>query len=105
VKSSVLHYIQCFITGNRPAGPNLGDTDGIVELWFDNINGFNAFANSPSYLNVIKLDEERLTDPKKCQYFFGKAYDHKYWSGIRVVLKRRRSEQARRTTNVTAAPV
>jgi hypothetical protein len=48
----------------------LGDTDGIVELWFDNINGFNAFANSPSYLNVIKLDEERFTDPKKCEYFF-----------------------------------
>jgi hypothetical protein len=48
----------------------LGDTDGIVELWFDNIDGFNAFANSPSYLNVIKLDEERFADPKKCEYFF-----------------------------------
>jgi hypothetical protein len=70
VKRYVRHYIQCFITGDRPAGPNLGDTDGIVELWFDNIDGFNAFANSPSYLNVIKLDEERFTDPKKCEYFF-----------------------------------
>ena len=48
----------------------LGDTDGIVELWFDNIDGFNSFANSPSYLNVIKQDEERFTDPKKCEYFF-----------------------------------
>jgi uncharacterized protein (DUF1330 family) len=46
------------------------DTDGIVVLWFDNIDGFNAFANSPSYLNVIKLDEERFADPKKCEYFF-----------------------------------
>ena len=53
-----------------PAGPNLGDTDGIVELSFDNIEGFNAFARSPSYLNVIKQDEERFTDPKKCEYFF-----------------------------------
>jgi hypothetical protein len=42
----------------------------ILELWFDNIDGFNAFANSPSYLNVIKQDEERFTDPKKCEYFF-----------------------------------
>jgi len=25
---------------------------------------------SPSYLNVIKQDEERFTDPKKCEYFF-----------------------------------
>jgi len=48
----------------------LGDTDGIVELWFDNIEGFNAFADSPSYLNVIKQDEERFTDPKKSEYFF-----------------------------------
>ena len=70
VKRYVRHYIQCFITGDRPTGPNLGDTDGIVELWFDNIDGFNAFANSPSYLNVIKQDEERFTDPKKCEYFF-----------------------------------
>jgi hypothetical protein len=70
VKRYVRHYIQCFITGDRPAGPNLGDTDGIVELWFDNIDGFNAFANSPLYLNVIKLDEERFHDPKKSEYFF-----------------------------------
>ena len=70
VKRYVRRYIQCLITGDRPAGPNLGDTDGIVELWFDNIGGFNAFANSPSYLNVIKQDEERFTDPKKCEYFF-----------------------------------
>jgi hypothetical protein len=48
----------------------LGHTDGIVELWFDDIDGFIAFANSPSYLNVIKQDEERFTDPKKCEYFF-----------------------------------
>jgi hypothetical protein len=57
-------------TVDRPAGPNLGDTDGIVELSFDDIDGFNAFANSPSYLNVIKLDEERFIDPKKCECFF-----------------------------------
>ena len=66
----VRRYVQCLITGDRPAGPNLGDTDGIVELWFDNIDGFNAFADSPSYLNVIKQDEEKFTDPKKCEYFF-----------------------------------
>ena len=41
-----------------------------TELWFDNIDGFNAFANSPLYLNVIKLDEERFHDPKKSEYFF-----------------------------------
>jgi hypothetical protein len=41
-----------------------------VELWFDDMAGFNAFANSPSYKNVIQPDEERFTDPKRCEYFF-----------------------------------
>jgi hypothetical protein len=54
-------------SGDRPGGPNLGDTDGIVELWFDDIDSFNAFGNSLSYLNVIRPDEERFTDPKKCE--------------------------------------
>src|SRR5258708_26002398 len=31
VKRYVRRYIQCFITGDRPAGPNLGETDGIRE--------------------------------------------------------------------------
>jgi uncharacterized protein (TIGR02118 family) len=70
VKRYVRRYIQCFITGDKPAGPTLGETDGLVELWFDDIEGFNAFGNSKSYLDVIKPDEERFTDPKRCEYFF-----------------------------------
>ena len=70
VKRYVRRYIQCFITGDRPEGPMLGETDGLVELWFDDIEGFNAFGNSKSYLEVIKPDEERFTDPKRCEYFF-----------------------------------
>ena len=70
VKRYVRRYIQCFITSDRPAGPMLGETDGLVELWFDNIEGFNAFGSSKSYLEVIKPDEERFTDPKRCEYFF-----------------------------------
>jgi hypothetical protein len=46
----------------------LGEVDGIVQLWFDDIDGFNAFANSPSYQNVIKPDEERFTDPKRISF-------------------------------------
>lgn len=48
VKRYVRRYVQCWITGDKPGGPNLGDTDGIVELWFDDIDSFNAFGNSPS---------------------------------------------------------
>jgi len=74
VKRYVRRYVQCRLTGDRPAGPNLGDTDGIVELWFDDIDGFNAFASSSSYLNVIRPDEERFTDPKRCEYFFSEEH-------------------------------
>jgi uncharacterized protein (TIGR02118 family) len=69
-KRYVRRYIQSRITEDKPGGMVLGDVDGIVQLWFDDIDGFNAFANSPSYLNVIKPDEERFTDQKRCEYFF-----------------------------------
>jgi uncharacterized protein (TIGR02118 family) len=74
VKRYVRRYVQCWITGDKPVGPNPGDTDGLVELWFDDIDGFIAFGNSPSYLNVIRPDEERFTDPKKCEYFFSEEH-------------------------------
>ena len=70
VKRYVRRYIQCHVTGDKPEGPMLGETDGIVELWFDDIEGFKAFGNSKSYLEVIRPDEERFTDPTRCEYFF-----------------------------------
>ncbi len=45
-----------------------------VVILTDDIEGFNAFANSPSYLNVIQPDEERFTDPKRCEYFFSEEH-------------------------------
>jgi uncharacterized protein (TIGR02118 family) len=74
VKRYVKKYVQCWITGDKPTGPNPGETDGLVELWFDDLDGFNAFASSPSYLNVIQPDEERFTDPKRCEYFFSEEH-------------------------------
>ena len=69
-KRYVRRYIQSHLTGDRPEGPVLGDVDGIVQLWFDDIDGFHAFANSSSYRDVIQPDEERFTDPATCEYFF-----------------------------------
>jgi uncharacterized protein (TIGR02118 family) len=59
-KRYVRRYIQSRVTGDRPDGPVLGDVDGIVQLWFDDIDGFNAFAGSASYQDVIRPDEEDL---------------------------------------------
>ena len=32
VKRYVRHYIQCHVTGDKPQGPMVGKTDGIVEV-------------------------------------------------------------------------
>jgi uncharacterized protein (TIGR02118 family) len=69
-KRYVRRDIQSGVTGDRPAGMTLGEVDGIVQLWFDDMAGFDAFANSPSYRDVVQPDEERFTDPKRCEYFF-----------------------------------
>jgi uncharacterized protein (TIGR02118 family) len=66
----VRRYIQSWLTEDAPDGFTLGDTDGIVQLWFDDLDGFNDFYNSPSYVNVIRPDEERFTDPQRCEFFF-----------------------------------
>jgi uncharacterized protein (TIGR02118 family) len=73
-KRYVRRYIQSRITGDKPQGMLLGEVDGIVQLWFDDMDGFNAFANSQSYREVIRPDEERFTDPKQCEYFFSIEY-------------------------------
>jgi hypothetical protein len=51
-----------------------GRSAGWSESWFDDIEGFNAFANSPSYRNVIQPDEERFTDPARNEYFFSEEH-------------------------------
>ena len=69
-KRYVRRYIQSRVTGDRPERFVLGETDGIVQLWFDDMDGFNAFFTSQSYRDVIRPDEERFTDPKRCEFFF-----------------------------------
>jgi uncharacterized protein (TIGR02118 family) len=74
VRNYVRHYVQCSLTGDRPEGPNLGETDGIVELWFDDVEAFNAFSCSPTYIDIIRPDEEKFTDPTRCEYFFSEEH-------------------------------
>ena len=68
-KRYVRRYIQSRITGDSPKAFPLGEVDGIVQLWFDDLDGLNAFFNSPSYRDVIKPDEERFTDAKRSEFF------------------------------------
>src|SRR5258708_32364585 len=60
-KRYLRRYIQSRVPGDRPERVLLGETDGIVPLWVDGMDGFNAFFNSPSCRYVIRPDEERVT--------------------------------------------
>jgi uncharacterized protein (TIGR02118 family) len=73
-KRYVRRYIQSRIAGDAPHGFVLADIDGIAQVWFDDMDGFNAFYASPSYINVIQPDELKFTDPKRCEYFFSREY-------------------------------
>ena len=49
----------------RPA-----DYDGIAQVWFDDMNGFHGVFSSQNYRDVIKVDEQKFTDPKRVEFLF-----------------------------------
>ena len=48
----------------------LADYDGIAQLWFDDMNGFHGVFSSQNYRDVIKVDEQKFTDPKRVEFLF-----------------------------------
>jgi len=48
----------------------LADYDGIAQVWFDDMNGFHGVFSSQNYRDVIKVDEEKFTDPKREEFLF-----------------------------------
>ena len=48
----------------------LADYDGIAQVWFEDMNGFHGVFSSQNYRDVIKVDEERFTDPKRVEFLF-----------------------------------
>ena len=48
----------------------LADYDGIALVWFDDMNGFHGVFSSQNYRDVIKVDEEKFTDPKRVEFLF-----------------------------------
>ncbi len=68
VKRRIRRYLQSRIVDDKPEGFPISDFDGIAQLWFDDVAGFQAFFASQNYKDVIKPDEERFTDPKRCEF-------------------------------------
>ena len=48
----------------------LADYDGIAQVWFDDMNAFHGVFSSQNYRDVIKVDEEKFTDPKRVEFLF-----------------------------------
>ena len=44
--------------------------DGIAQVWFDDMNGFQGVFSSQNYRDVIKVDEEKFTDPERVEFLF-----------------------------------
>jgi len=55
---------------NPPNTVRLADYDGIAQVWFDDMNGFHGVFSSQNYRDVIKVDEEKFTDPKRVVFLF-----------------------------------
>ena len=48
----------------------LADYDGIAQVSFDDMNGFHGVFSSQNYRDVIKVDEEKFTDPERVEFLF-----------------------------------
>jgi uncharacterized protein (TIGR02118 family) len=70
VKQYVRSYIHSRTFPNPPNGVTVADYDGIAQLWFDDIEGFHGVFSSNNYTDVIRVDEQKFTDPKRVEFFF-----------------------------------
>ncbi len=70
VKQYVRRYIQSRIIDDRPRGLFNSSVDGVVQLWFDDMDGYKAFYASDNYRDVIQPDEQRFTDADRSEMIF-----------------------------------
>ena len=62
VQQNVRRYIQSHPIPAELGGFQAAPFDGITEIWFDDINGFNALLKSDAYLTIIRPDEMKFID-------------------------------------------
>jgi uncharacterized protein (TIGR02118 family) len=66
----VRRYVHSRAVSHHPPGIVASDLDGIAQVWFDDIEGFNGVFGSHNYRDVIRVDEEKFTDGKRCEFLF-----------------------------------
>ena len=68
VRDNVRRYVQQH-TIDAPLPGLPGTTiDGITELWFDDVESIARVFTAPSYLDIVRPDEERFLDLHGCEF-------------------------------------
>jgi uncharacterized protein (TIGR02118 family) len=70
VKKTVRRYLQSRTIAHPPAGAPVAGFDGVAQLWFDDLAGFNDYIESQNYRDVIRLDEGNFVNPEKGKMMF-----------------------------------
>lgn len=70
VQQHVRRYVQSRLIANAPKGIALANIDGVAQLWFDDLDGFNGVFGSQNYREVIRPDEEKFTDDRLVRLIF-----------------------------------
>ena len=65
----VRRYVQCHLVEGAPPFGVAGAYDGVAELWFDNVEEAARAFSEPKYLEIIRPDELKFVDPRKCISF------------------------------------
>ena len=65
----VRKYVQCHLADSVTPFGVAGAYDGIAELWFDSVEEARTAFNEPKYLEIIRADELKFVDPRKCISF------------------------------------
>ena len=65
----VRKYVQCHLVNDAVPFGIPGDYNGVAELWFDSVEEASAAFREPKYLEIIRADELKFVDPRKCISF------------------------------------
>ncbi len=62
VKQNVRRYVQNHTTSDHLEGRSMAPYDGVVEMWFDDMDGVRAVFESEEYKQNIVPDEDTFLD-------------------------------------------
>ena len=68
VQDTVRRYVQQHTLDASLPGLPPTTIDGITELWFDDVESVARLFTDPSYLEIVRPDEEKFLDLHGCEF-------------------------------------